>query len=78
MDAEELAKYRREYMDELVRFCKGFSMGPYPTHDEFEYLLSQISDDEIIDNVQRGIPPVRTIERLMYYETMCPLPKQKG
>ena len=76
MTAEELAKHRQKYWDELVRFMKGYRFGPRATLEDLEYLMSLISDSTIIQDVESGTPPIRTIEELVYYETQLPLSKK--
>ena len=76
MTAEELAKHRQEYWDELVSFMKGYRFGPPARLEDLEYLMSRISDNTIIQDVESGTPPIRTIEELVYYETQLPLPKK--
>lgn len=76
MDAEELAKHRQEYWNELVRFMESYRFGPPATYKDLQYLMSQITDGEIIRNVENGVSPFSTIEALVYYETQLPLPRR--
>lgn len=76
MTAEELAKHRQKYWDELVRFMKGYRFGPRATLEDLEYLMSLISDSTIIQDVESGTSPIQTIEAIVYYETQLPLPRR--
>ena len=71
MDAEIIAKLRQEYRDELKEYCKGVHYGCYPTEKEFDYLMSLISDELILDEVESGTPHKRSIEELVYYNIIC-------
>ena len=75
MTAEELAKHRQEYRDELVRYMDGYRIGPRATERDIDYLLGLISDSEIIQNVENGSSPLSTIEPLVYYVTLAPMPR---
>ena len=75
MTAEELAKHRQEYRDELVRYMDNYRIGPRATERDIDYLLGLISDSEIIQNVENGSSPLSTIEPLVYYATLAPMPR---
>ena len=71
MDAEQIAKLRQEYRDELKEYCKGINYGSYPTEKGFDYLMSLIPDERIIEEVESGTPHKRSIEELVYYNIIC-------
>lgn len=70
MEATELAKHRQEYLDEMKRFFKGIWFDE-PSEHGYDILMSRISDEEIIYNVEHGISPFRTIEETVYYAVMA-------
>ena len=69
MDAEQIAKYRQKFWEELVKACKANRMGPPIIEDEMKYLMSFVRDEEIIRNIEHGISHDYTIQPLLYYFT---------
>ena len=69
MEAQEMAKLRQEFWEELVAACKACRMGPPITDKEMEYLMSQVRDEDIISDVEHGLSHFYTIQEMLYYYT---------
>jgi len=69
MDAEQIAKHRQKFWEELVAACKACIMGPPVTEKEMEYLMSTVRDEDIISDIEHGLSHFYTIQEILYYYT---------
>jgi hypothetical protein len=66
MSAEELAKHRQVYWEELSKGLDDCCYGPSFTEEEKRQIFAEIPDSEIIYNVENGIPPSHSLQRYIY------------
>ena len=70
MSAEELAKHRQVYFEELSKGLDACRYGPSFTEEEKRKIHAEIPDSEIIYNVEHGLPPSFTLDRIIYYSAI--------
>ena len=70
MSAEELAKQRQVYFEELSKGLDNCWYGPPFTEEEKRQIHAQIPDEEIIRNVEHGCPPSFVLDHYIYIAAM--------